>query len=284
MSGGSDVIPIDPLEDVAYLSRSINRVVILDALTSGPYTRGAIADSTGVSRTTLDRIVNELETRGWAERATDGGYVATPTGRHLMQQFEPFVESVEAIRHLDGALEWLPDDELQIGLHHFSDAHVRHPEHDDPVETVEYMTELTRAASEFRTLTHLVPPAALLEALRDGVVSGRLTLEGVTPSGYSDLSTDQPDRRKRWHEILDAGADFYLCDGPIPCNLWIIGETVLIKQSHPEALDESYGAPIVSTNDTVRSWARDLIDRYRDGATRVDVDAVTESSVRPGDP
>jgi predicted transcriptional regulator len=283
MPSGSDAIPLDSLEDVAYLSRSANRVVILEALTAGPDTRGELAESTDVSRTTLDRIVNELEDRGWAERATDGGYVATPAGARLIQQFEPFLESVAAIRTLGGAVEWLPDDELGIGLQHFSDAQVRHPERDDPVETVEYMTELTRAASEFRTLTHLVPPAALLEALRDGVVSGRLTLEGVTPREYSDLSTDRPNRRQWWHEMLEAGADFYVCEGQIPCNLWVIGETVLVKQSHPEPLDESYGSPIVSTNDTVRSWAHDLIDRYRDGAVRIDADAVAESSVQPGD-
>lgn len=29
--------------------------------------------------------------------------------------------------------------------------------------------------------------------------------------------------------MLDAGADFYLYDGHLPCNLWIIDETALIK-------------------------------------------------------
>ena len=282
MDTGSDAIPFEALNDVAYLSRTANRVVILDALTRGPYTRRTLAELTGASRTTLDRIVNELEDRGWTERTPDGDYVATPEGSHLMQQFRPFIESVEAIRRLGGALEWLPD-ELGIGLQHFSDATVRRPEQDDPVETVEYMAELIRAASEFRTLTHLVPPTALLEAMRDGVVSGRLTLEGLTLIEYFDLPTDQPNRRKWWREIIDADADLYFCEGPIPCNLWIIDETVLIKQSHPDEIDESYGVPIVSTNDTVRSWAHDLIDHYRADATRIEPEMVSGSSVRTGD-
>lgn len=282
MTDGSDAIPSESLEHVAYLSRSANRVVILEALTSGPYTRRDLVEMTGASRTTLDRIVNELEDRGWAARSSDGGYVATPEGTHLVREFMPLLEAVEGIRTLEGALDWLPED-LGIGLQHFSDAHVRHPANDDPVETAEFMTELVRDASQFRVLTHLVPPASLLHAIRDGVVAGRLTVEGVTPKGYSDLSTDQPNRQKWWREMLEAGADLYLCEDQIPCNLWIFDETVLIKKSHPEPIDESYGAPIVTTDDTVRAWAHDLVDRYRADATGVDADMVTESSMQSGD-
>jgi hypothetical protein len=35
----NDTVPIEALEDIAYLSRSPNRVRILDALTRDPYSR-----------------------------------------------------------------------------------------------------------------------------------------------------------------------------------------------------------------------------------------------------
>lgn len=147
MSGHETTIPIGALEDVEYLSRSANRVVILDALTRGPSARRELAEVTGVSRTTLDRIVNELESRGWAERTPEGTYTATPAGSHLMQQFRPFLDAVEALRQLDEAVAWLPEDELDVGLEHFSDAVVRRPQDGDPVEGVEYMTGLVRDAA-----------------------------------------------------------------------------------------------------------------------------------------
>lgn len=59
----NDTVPIEALEDIAYLLRSPNRVRILDALTRDPYSRRELGEQTGTSRTTLDRIVNELEER-----------------------------------------------------------------------------------------------------------------------------------------------------------------------------------------------------------------------------
>jgi predicted transcriptional regulator len=270
MDDGEPAFPTDALEDIMYLSRSSNRVRILDALTDAAATRQELQAQTGTSRTTLDRIVNELEDRGWAERTTDGDYVATPVGKRLMEQFEPYLESVEAIRRLGPAVEWLPDDESGVDLRHFSDAEVRHPAGGDPVETVEFMVELVGDASEFRALTHLVPPDSLLQAIRDRVVSGQLRVEAVSSEPDTNFPSDRTSRRRWWRDILEAGSGLYLCDGPIPCNLWVIGETVLIKRSRPGDIDDSYGTPIVSDDAAVRSWAHDLIDRYQAEATRID--------------
>ncbi|MHB9287451.1 helix-turn-helix transcriptional regulator [Halobacteriales archaeon Cl-PHB] len=279
MTTDSDAVPADALEDVAYLSRSANRVAILDALTGGPSTRRTLAETTGASRTTLDRIVNELETRGWAERTTDGEYVATPAGNLLMAQFRPFLRSVEALRGLGEAVAWLPTEELGVGLEHFADATVREPVQDDPVETVEFMTDLLRNATEFRTLTHLVPPQQLATALADAVESSDQSTEGVMTGEAIDFLRNQPARRERWHDILAAGGELFRCEGPVPCNVWIADDTVLVKASRSDSLQASYGVPIVSRNAEVRSWAHDLIDRYRTEATPVDASAFSESTV-----
>lgn len=278
MNGPEGSIPAEALDDVAYLSRSANRVAILDALARGPATRREVAEETGVSRTTLDRIVNELEDRGWAVRTTDGDYVTTPSGEHLMAQVRPFLDSVEAIRRLGEAVTWLPSAELTVGLQHFSDAVVRRPEQNDPMETVDYFTELVQQTTEFRVLAHLAPPGPLSGALRDCITAGRLDAEFALTDGLVSFLGEQAERRRRWREMLGSGADLYRTEGPIPCNLWIFDDLVLIKKSGPEPIDESYGVPIESEDETVRSWAHDLIDRHRADATRVDVDAFAEEA------
>ena len=270
MVNQDDTIPNEALEDVAYLSRSANRVKILAALTRGPYSRRDLAELTGASRTTLDRIVNELEERSWAKRTTDGDYTATPAGNHLMAQLTPFIESVEAIRRLDEAVAWLPADELSIGLHHFSDALVLRPEQDDPMETVDYFTDLIRDTAEFRVLTHLAPPAPLSRAMRDRITTGELNAEYVLTDELIDYLRGQPERRGRWRDILEGDADVVRGKGPIPCNVWIFDDIVLIKKSGPEPIEDSYGVPIKSENEAVRSWAHDLIERCRANATCVD--------------
>lgn len=279
MANEIDSIPTEALEDVAYLSRSANRVRILDVLTTGPYSRRELAELTETSRTTLDRIVNELEERGWAERTTDGDYVGTPAGTHLMGQVRPFIDSVEAIRRLDEAVAWLPADELSIGLHHFSDAVVLRPEQDDPMETIDYFVDLLGEITGLRVLTHLAPPTPLARTMRDRIAAGQLTAEYVLTDDLIGYLRGRPERRERWREIVEGGADVFQVRSSIPCNLLIFDDVVLIKKSGPGSIEESYGVPIRSENEGVRSWAHDLIDRWRADATRVDAGAFAEAAV-----
>jgi predicted transcriptional regulator len=271
----ADAIPTEALADIAYLSRSDNRVAILDALAREPRPRRELGEATGVSRTTLDRIVNELEDRGWAERTPDGEYATTPAGAHLIAELRPFLDSVEAIRRLDDALAWLPDD-LDVGLRHFSDATVRRPEGADPMETIDYFVDLATDASELLVLSHLAPPAPLARTMRDRIAAGALTITGVVTGDCVDYMAEHPERRARWRAIVESGGELYRYDDHLPCNLFVIGEVVLIKQSAPEPVQESYGVPIESRDGTVREWAVDLIERYRTGATRVDADTFAE--------
>lgn len=279
MSSEDSEISTEALEDIAYLCRSANRVLILDALTEGPYSRRELANQTDASRTTLDRIVNELEERRWAERTTEGTYVATAHGKHLMRRFRPFIGSVEALQRLDEAITWLPIDELSVSLEHFRDAVVRRPESDDPVETIDFMNDLLGNASEFRVLAHLAPPEPLGETLHDQVVSGQMTMDGVITDNLFNYLCGSPERADRWRALIDAGTELHLHEGPIPCNLWIFDETILIKKSGPEPIDESYGVPIVSNNSAVRSWAHDLIDDRKDSARRIAAEGFAEDSI-----
>lgn len=262
-------VPSGALEDVAYLSRSQNRVAILGALARGPSTRRELQETTGTSRTTLDRIVNELEDRDWAKRLPDGDYAATAAGTHLVNQFRPFVESVEAVRRLEETVSWLPTDELTIGLEHFSDATVMRPER-DVVEVVEFMADLFRNSDDFRVLTHLTPPERLGRTFHESVVSGSLSVTAVVTGGTLDVVRGQPRRRERWRDMVESGSEVYRYDGSIPCNLWTFDGTVLIKKSGEEPIPESYGVPIVSENERVLEWGHRLIDRYRDDGVRLE--------------
>lgn len=267
----------EALDDIAYLARSANRVRILDALTHGAFTRGELADRTPASRTTVDRIVNEFQERGWAERGTDGTYGATTQGEQLMQRFRPFIESVTALQRLDDALDWLPLQDLTIGIEHFSDAVVWEPT-TDPVETVEFMCDLVRDASRFRVLADLVPPEQLEVVITDRLQADQLTVNGVTTDQVLHHIGSRPERADRWRAMHEAGATMTRHEGPLPCNMWVFDETVLIKKSSPGPIDESYGVPIVSTDATVLSWAHEFIDEWMASGTPVTPEALREDS------
>ncbi len=265
----SSALSGDALEDIAYLARSENRVRVLEVLTTQALQRRNLEAETGVSRTTLGRILGEFEDRGWAERTTDGEYTATPRGKHVIAEFTPVVEAMETIRHLGESVAQLPSDDLTIGLEHFRDATVSRPEPNAPLGVVRRLVSLLEDAGRFRSFTYLAPPVPVGEAMYEGIRTDRLTAEHVLAGGLIEYLQNNPDGPPPWEAYIDAGARVYRYQGHIPCNLFVIDETVIITNDHPT---NEY---IETANDTVGEWAADLIDTYRDDADRVDADSLT---------
>lgn len=278
MANPSTPPPDDALEHIAYLARSENRVQILEALSREPYSRRDLVDDTGVSSATVGRVLTELQSLGWAERTREG-YVTTPAGTQVIAEVEPFVGAMETIQYLGDAVGWIPTDELDIGLHHFSDVTVRRPERYDPADITDFFVDRLQDISSFRTLTHLVPIEAKERIMLDGVRSGRLTIDLVITGRLLDYLREHPDHRARWTELLEAGATAYQYDAPIPCNLFILGDLVVLADSHSNS-GHPY-ACLVSEKPTIRAWAHDLIDRYRLKADPITVGTITEEKPEP---
>ncbi|MFP4626508.1 MAG: helix-turn-helix transcriptional regulator [Natronomonas sp.] len=267
----SDAFPEDALADVAFLSRSKNRAQILAMLAAESYTRRELEDTTGISRTTLDRIVNELEERDWATRTSDGDYVATPTGERIATESSCFVGAIQAIRNLADAVAWLPRNELTIGLHQFREAIVRRPEPNAMSAPTTAATKLMQEATEFACLMNTLPSLAFEESMINGVLEGRLMTKHVITDEELTVLLEDTNRTGRWQEYIEAGANLYCYDGQIPCNLLVIDETVLILDRQPEAPEG-----IESTNPEVRAWATEMIDEYRKEAKQLDATAFTK--------
>lgn len=261
----SDTFPDDALEDIAYLTRSKNRARILALLATRPRTRRSLGDETGIARTTLDRIVNEFEERNWATRTTNGDYVATPVGQRVATESTNFVGAIQAIQTLGDAAAWLPNDELTIGLHHFKDATVRRPEPNAMSAPTRFTAKLMQEATAFACLVNTPPSLGFEDAMVNGVLVGRLTTTHVITDRELAVLLEDADRASRWREYVEAGANLYCYEGQIPCNLLVIDDTVIILDRQPEAAEG-----IVSRNEVVRSWAREMIDEYQADAERLD--------------
>lgn len=259
----------DPaLEDLAYLSRSSTRARILAALSQAAATRGELESATGIARTTLDRVVTELEERDWIERTRDGQYAATPVGERIAAESTRVVEAFQAIRTLGDAVAWLPEAELTVGLHEFRGATVRRPEPNAMNAPATFATALLREATEFACLVNTPPSLAFEEAMIAGVAEGRLATNHVITEGELDVLREDPDRAARWRSYVEAGAELYCYEGAIPCNLLVIDATVLVLDRQPDAPEG-----IESSNPAVRNWATGLIEDYLADAKRLEAAA-----------
>lgn len=271
----SERIPLDGLGDVAYLVRSENRVEVLRTIVATPtdpgrptpgYTRRELETTTGISRPTLSRILNEFEERGWIERDIDGEYVATARGQCITIAFAPFMRSLQAIQHLGEAVSLLPRTELTIGLEHFRDATVREPVGPQPADFGEYLTRLLTGSSTYRLLSYAPGPPNMdvdLEQLDQCLIFADHLIDYL-----GEFTGTSP------RDQIALGDEIYRYDGHVPCNLFIIDETVMIENAQVDGIAD--GTAIESRNEVVREWAIEVFDRYRDGAEKLTLEDIPE--------
>jgi predicted transcriptional regulator len=138
-----------PLDDVAFLTRSPNRVAVLSALASGPQRRHELVEATGASRVTVGRILRDLDTRGWVAR--DGPtYETTTRGRLVAESLSSLRERLDAIDRLDPVLAHFPADRLGVPLEAFADAEVTVPDATAPNRHHRRIGTVGAAADEAR--------------------------------------------------------------------------------------------------------------------------------------
>lgn len=273
--------PQEAVEPLDYLTRSKHRVQVLEALTEtipkpGLETPGyeprELRELTGASEATVSRILNEFDERGWAERDATGGYTATPAGQSIAIVFAPLLDSMEVIQHLGDAVAVLPFNELTIGMEHFRDATVREPTGPQPRDFGAFLIELLSDSSTLYSLTYVPAPAGLAEEVTERIAIGSLDSITIYPEHiigfFVEASWNTP--REQILAQLDAGAEWYIYDGHIACNVFIFDETVVFENSQVD--DVRAGTAIVTTDDVVREWALEVFERYREGSTEFAVE------------
>lgn len=103
-----------PLDDIAFLSRSNNRVAVLEALARDDQTRRELREATEVSRPTLGCVLDGFEERGWVANSGSGNghdYFLTPLGQVVAEEFTETMATVETVQKLRDLAPQIPFDE-----------------------------------------------------------------------------------------------------------------------------------------------------------------------------
>ena len=256
----------DALQDVSYLTRSSNRVQILGAIARKPLSPREMAEVTGASRSTIQRILSELNDRGWVRRSPEGSHVATSTGTHIVNELVPFVNSIETIRGLGEAVAAIPIDTLSIGIEHIRDATVIQPAPNDPNAPGAYFTNSMRETARLSCVAEIAAPLSLENAMLERVIDGELQSEHILTDRLFQYNCSHSEREQTWKELAHHGADIYRYDGQIPCNVFILDDTVLLGETPPDG----EGCVLIETDSTaVREWAEEFVEKYRTKAVRL---------------
>lgn len=245
-----------PLDDIAYLVRSENRVAILRALDERPHDRRELEVETGVSRSTLSRALRELEEeRDWI-RSDGDTYETTTAGSLLADQLAPLVETCEALRTLGEGLDYLPVEEMDLHVRHFHDAELLTPTEWDPTAAFEYGVDRLRESGSLRSVGRTVPPP-YVRALHEEVLAGELDAEIALDSEYLDVVAES-ELGGLWSDIA-ARADIRRYEPHTPYRLLVLDEVVHLWLCSDEG---DQAGLLESANPRVREWARATVDRH----------------------
>jgi predicted transcriptional regulator len=253
------------MDAIRFLSNSENSVRVFERLAEAPTTSKDLAERTGASRSTVLRILDRGDSRGWV--GSEGSqYEITNLGRAMIEEFIRYRETVRGIQHIGEAVEGLPEPARSLDFRHLRDARVTFRTEDNPFARFDRGLSLIREADTCRWLSSAAP-LEYVNVVVDCVEQRGLTVEGVIGADLAETLRDDPERAEPWRAVADR---VWVYDGHVPVSVEIVDETVLVWLT-PKRDDRWDGAALLeSDHPAVRSWAESLYDEYRREAARLD--------------
>jgi len=252
------------IDDIAFLANSENRVEVLDTLADEPRTRRNLSDNANGARVTLGRVLRDLEARNWIER--DGHeYRTTPLGGWVCEEFNNLVEVVGTIQKLATVLQWFPTDLLTFDVRCLRDAEIALRDRYDITGLVRLLADSYRTADRTRALSKQISPS-LVEATWQATVQEEGWFEAVVDPGVVAAVTANQEMDLLCRDMIASGNARLYVHEDIPLQVALIDDTVFIILIDS---DDNLQAVIQSIDSTIRAWATNIFDTYRDAAEPV---------------
>ena len=259
------------LEAIQFFANSANSIRVFEALADGVTTSSALAERTGASRSTVARILDSGESRGWIE-SEGSRYELTYMGEVMIEEFHTHLETVEGAQQLKNVINHLPEPARELDIRHLRDAKITTPSEEWPQAHYKRALELYRTGKTYRGLTQ-VAPEMIVRTLADVVKQGQLELEGVIEAAFVEELVENPEPAAPWHAFAD---QVWVYDGHIPVNMHLIDGRVVLW------LDSSGGNRVrgegllESEHPAVISWAESLYDEYKSKSEPLDLTRLPE--------
>jgi predicted transcriptional regulator len=247
------------VDDVAYLTRSEHRVLVLEALAEQPRSRAEIRELSGVSSSTVSRTLREFEARRWIVR-NGPRYEATQLGAFVAAGMRSLLDRLETERRLRDVWHWFPDSVQELHPELLADAVVTVAAVDDPYRPVNRFVTLLRGTDRFRFVGF---DLGLLEPCRDElcerIIEGMVTEIIDPPAVARYIRTTYPEQSER---TLESGNLTVLLHEGLPTyGLSLFDDRVGICGCYPGS--GTVRVFIDTDSPAVRKWAESTYESYR---------------------
>lgn len=207
-------------ELVSFLTRSENRVTVLQSLEEGPASRVELQESTAIPRATLSRILADFRDHELVVR--DGhSFELTPLGDHIAEELADLLSSVESMAALQAVSPWLPLDTLGVSITDLAGLEVTLPTPVDPMAPVKAAATVIDDTEHVRGFCYSVIHGPILAECRNVIERGH-RFEGVIAEGVLDVVASDQELAERLMVLLtDGAADVYVLADAIEPQLII---------------------------------------------------------------
>ncbi|WP_416838790.1 helix-turn-helix transcriptional regulator [Haloferax sp. DFSO52] len=250
------------------VTRTLNRrALILQSLLDDPKTKRELVDEVGISRSTIDRGVRELENLGLIEYET-GNYRLTQVGQFLGRSFLEFYDVVDVTTRVAPFLAWMDPEWFDVDLCSLRDARIFIADADNSFGPWDSHAESVRSTRSYRGLLPSVGREPM-EIKYQSILENDAEHEVIVGPDVAALLYSEP-LVDVFDEMLATGrVTVSVYPESIPYYLGIFDDDVVQVGSC-----DHFGLPyalLESTNPDVVEWAERKISSYKDNAVDISV-------------
>lgn len=248
------------IQEIERLTRSPSRLYILDELrTNSKMERAELERRIGVSRTTIQRNLDELVKRGWLEEE-QREYSINPCGELIVDGFDELLCKVDNAKRLQPFFKWAPESEFEFDIDRLLGAKLTTSTPGDPYAPVNEHAEGIADTGSFHAL---LPSIGLdpLNVARRRTVEENASHEIILSRSVAEIIEAKSEYSEVVDELVHEGnARVFVAEGTPPYYLGILDETVQIGVEDDDGLPR---ALLETDSQRVREWAREKYDRYK---------------------
>lgn len=237
------------------------RAALLGRLDDAPAEKPVLTSALKCSRSTVDRAIRELESRGYVSRGPEG-YETTLGGRLASWEYEDCLKAFEDVLAAADLLAYLPPD-APFSPALLRDAEVHHPKKPAPRAPLARLRELIERANRYRGFATVVLIPGFVEYVQEFVDRGDLELELI----YDDWVADHV--REEYVDQLGRGRHQMLVIDEVPYGFGILSGDRTWVYLVAEGADGEFRGLLLNDNDSAVAWAESLYEQYRTRAEEV---------------
>lgn len=253
------------IQDLEFLTRSSNRIQILETLTeTDRVEKDELQAAIEADRTTLTRNLDALEERGWI-RTDNPTCTVTPAGRDIVGNLLDLEETVEVAVRLQEFFRWIPADEFDLDIQTLADAEILIPEPGDPYSMI------SRHIEKMKDMEHgyaLLPFTGLhaIETAHHQIVHEGASGGIVVEPDVAETFRSNAQYRELAEEMVETGRfTVRVYRGSFPYAINIVDETV-----HLVAVEDDEPGPMLESDDEdVLEWAEHTYEEHKRQADQV---------------